>query len=266
MLARVAELSNHIPNLLARARALLRLPGGPPDELSPAEMSRAGRAVESLHRGLVARRELARASTYDDPTHLGAYLLWWWPQTYAKVRATLEMARAAGALPRTQPRLLDVGSGPAPAAIAVLDAFGGQAVAVDASEAALAEARALSNGRIETRKGDLCAGALHLDGLFDLVVIANALSELPAEARVPIVERLPVAPDGAVVMIEPALRETGRALLEVRASRSDRVPRCRTRAIGARRSTPGMRRGISCSSRMSWVFARISSFRTHRSW
>ena len=212
----MAELSRHVPDLLARARALLRLPAGPPDELSRAELSRAAKAVEALHRGLVARRELARPSTYDNPAHLAAYLLWWWPQTYAKVRAMLDMARAAGALPGTPPRALDIGSGPAPAAVAVLDELGGHAVAVDASDAALAEARALSNGRIETRTGDLCAGALRLDGLFDLVVIANALSELPAEARVSLIDGLSLAPKGAVVIVEPALRETGRALLEAR--------------------------------------------------
>jgi SAM-dependent methyltransferase len=212
----VADLSHHVPNLLARARALLRLPGGPPGELAPAELSAAARAVDSLHRGLVARRELARASTYDDPTHLGAYLLWWWSQTYAKVRGTLDMTRAAGALPPARPRVLDIGSGPGPAAIAVLDAQGGQAVAVDASGAALREARALSNGLIETRMADLAGGAFRLEGPFDLVVIANALSELPVESRVPLVDQLPLARNGAVVIVEPALRETGRALLEVR--------------------------------------------------
>jgi ribosomal protein RSM22 (predicted rRNA methylase) len=100
--------------------------------------------------------------------------------------------------------------------MAVLDALGGRATAVDASEPALAEARTLSNGAIETRQADLCARALHLDGLFDLVVVANVLSEVSAEARVSLVERLPLATDGAVVIVEPALRETGRALLEVR--------------------------------------------------
>jgi ribosomal protein RSM22 (predicted rRNA methylase) len=212
----VAGLSHHVPNLLARARALLRLPGGPPGELAPAELSPAVRAVDLLHRGLVAKRELARASTYSDPTHLGAYLLWWWPQTYAKVRGTLDMARAVGALLPARPRVLDVGSGPGPAAIAVLDALAGKAVAVDASEAALGQARALSHGAIETRTADLSSRALRLEGSFDLVVVANALSELPVEARVPLIERLPLAPKGAIVIVEPALRETGRALLEVR--------------------------------------------------
>ena len=213
----MADLARHIPRLLVRARALLGLPAGPPDELGRGELSRAANAVGALHRGLVSQRELARASTYEDPVHLGAYLLWWWPQTYAKVRAMVDLARGAGALSRCEaPRTLDVGSGPAPAAIAILDALGGDATAIDASKAALAEAHALSAGAVETRHANVCSGSLAVEGAFDLAVIANALSEIPPASRVPLIEHLPVAPGGAVLIVEPALRETGRALLEVR--------------------------------------------------
>jgi len=209
-------LSHRVPALLERARALLGLSGGPEAALAPSELRRAARAVEALHRGLVADRDLARPSTYDDPAHLGAYLLWWWPQTYAKVRSLLEMARAAGALPCRVPRIADLGSGPAPATLAVLDALGGEAVAVDSSAAALAEARALGDARLATRKADVAAGSFRLDGAFDLVLIANALSELPPPAWEPLFAHLPLAEDGAVLVVEPALRETGRALLELR--------------------------------------------------
>jgi SAM-dependent methyltransferase len=187
--------NQHVPALLARARALLRLPGGPADDLSKAEISPAARAVEALHEGLVGGRALARPGTYRGE-HLGAYLLWWWPQTYMKTLAALRMA----AMPRA-PRILDVGSGPAPAALAALDLLGGSAVAFDASEEALAEARAL--GIEETTR------ALPLEP-FDLSIAANVLSELPAPLD--LIRRL----SGVVVLIEPALRETGRALLELR--------------------------------------------------
>ena len=210
------ELSQHVPALLQRARALLGLGGGPERSLAPAELRRAARAVEALHGGLVARRELARPETYDDPSHLGAYLLWWWPQTYAKVRALLRMARAAGALPRQVPRVVDLGAGPAPAAIAVLDELGGDAVALDASAAALAEGRGLAGERLETRQVDLTAGSFQLDGAFDLALMANVLSELPPGARAPLFAGLPLSQDAAVLIAEPALRETGRALLELR--------------------------------------------------
>jgi ribosomal protein RSM22 (predicted rRNA methylase) len=119
-------------------------------------------------------------------------------------------------LPDRVPRILDLGSGPAPAAIAVLDALGGEAVAVDSSAAALAEARALSERGLATRKADIAGGSFRMDGTFDLVLIANALSELPPDARQPLFAHLPLAQDGAVLVVEPALRDTGRALLELR--------------------------------------------------
>lgn len=188
-------MERHVPNLLARARALLRLKGGPADELAKGEIRPAAEAVLALHEGLVGERALARPETYKGP-NLGAYLLWWWPQTYVKTKAALRMA----AMP-SRPRILDVGSGPAPAALAALDLLGGEATCFDASEDALAEARALGIART-TR--DLPAGP------FDLTLAANVLSELPDPLAM--VRKL----TGTIVIIEPALRETGRRLLELR--------------------------------------------------
>jgi len=188
-------LDDHLPALLARARALLRLPGGPPADLAAAEIRPAARAVLELHEGLVGDRALARPATYAG-RHLGAYLLWWWPQTYLKTRATLSMV----SLPR-RPRILDVGSGPAPAAIAAIDLLGGEATCFDASEPALAEARALGIERT-TRE-------LPREG-FDLTLAANVLSELSDPLA------LVGSLQGTVAIVEPALRETGRALLSLR--------------------------------------------------
>jgi SAM-dependent methyltransferase len=214
----MTALIDRVPALLGRARALLDLPPGPPDRLAPGELRRAARAASALHEGLVGGRELARSRTYDEPAHLAAYLLWWWPQTYAKVQAVLGLARSAGTIPPppARPRTLDLGAGPAPAALALLDALGGSALAVDASAAALGEARALSQGAVATRQADLGQGLPRVDAEYDLVVVANALSELPVGSRAALVEALPLAPGGAVLLVEPALRETGRALLELR--------------------------------------------------
>ena len=189
------KLDDHVPALLRRARALLGLPAGPDAALTAAEVRPAARAVLELHQGLVGERALAGPSTYAG-SRLGAYLLWWWPQTYLKTKAALRMAT----LPR-EPRILDVGSGPAPAALAALDALGGEAVCFDVSEPALAEARALGIART--------ARELPRE-TFDLTLAANVLSELEDPAA--FVQQL----TGTVVIIEPALRETGRALLGVR--------------------------------------------------
>lgn len=197
---------------------MLGLGGGPPDRLGPGELRAATRAVEALHEGLIGDRALARPATYGDPAHLGAYLLWWWPQTYAKVQSALVLARASAGLAGVpaRPRMLDVGSGPAAAAVALLDELGGSALALDWSAAALAEARALSDGVVETRQVDLGRGLPALPGPFDVIVIANALSELPQASRSPLIDALPVSDRGAVLLVEPALRDTGRALLRVR--------------------------------------------------
>jgi SAM-dependent methyltransferase len=194
-------MEQHLPRLLARARALLKLPGGPAAELSRAELPRAAKAVLALHQGLVGERELARPETYQGAA-LGAYLLWWWPQTYAKTRAALRMFAA----PKS-PRMVDLGAGPGAAATAALDELGGAALAFDASEAALSEARAI-DPRLRTERGDLLRELP--PGEFDLMLAANVLVELPPERR----GALLLAP--TVVLIEPALRETGRALLELR--------------------------------------------------
>ncbi|HEY2027831.1 MAG TPA: small ribosomal subunit Rsm22 family protein [Myxococcales bacterium] len=186
-------LDDHVPRLLARARRLLTLPGGPEKELSKGELSKAAAAVSRLHDGLIGER----TATYESAA-LGAYLLWFWPQTYEKVRAVLRMFD-----PPRAPRILDLGAGPAPAAIAALDALSGEALAVDASEPALVEARAL-DPRVRTQAGDLARGLP--EGEFDLVLAANVLVE----------QDLVFHPSGTLVLIEPALRDTGRALLQTR--------------------------------------------------
>ena len=188
-------LDDHVPALLRRARALLGLPSGPDAALAAAEVRPAARAVLELHQGLVGERVLARPSTYAG-SRLGAYLLWWWPQTYLKMKAALRLAPISPG-----PRILDVGSGPAPAALAAIDSLGGEAVCFDLSEPALVEARALGIART--------ARELPRES-FDLTLAANLLSELEDPAA--FVRQL----TGTVVIVEPALRETGRALLGVR--------------------------------------------------
>ncbi len=188
-------MQRYIPTLLARARALLELAGGPPDELARGEVRRAADAVLALHHGLIGERALARPETYRGEL-LGAYLLWWWPQTYLKTQAASRMAP----MPRA-PRILDVGSGPAPAALAARDLLGGQTTCFDLSEPALAEARALG---VQRTSSELPQEE------FDLTVAANVLSELPDALA--LVRKL----TGTIVLIEPALRETGRALLRLR--------------------------------------------------
>src|SRR5262252_602315 len=127
----------------------------------------------------------------DEPLLLGAYLLFYWPISYAQAR---EVLGELGVRPRT---VLDLGSGPGPLAFAALDAGASEVTAADRSKRALALARELA---VE-------AG----EALF-------ARDERALERRTALVEDAlaRVKPGGSVVIIEPALRETSRDLLEVR--------------------------------------------------
>src|SRR4051812_21900758 len=103
-----------MPALIAAWRRARRTKG-PDDRLLPPEVREVGAAVRHLSLGLTRDRELAGARYMDDPRLLGAYLLFYWPVSYAQGRHALkELARK----PRS---VLDLGSGPAPLAMAAVD-------------------------------------------------------------------------------------------------------------------------------------------------
>jgi len=170
----------------------------------------------------------------DDPELLGAYLLYYWPVSYVEVSLALA---ELGASPR---RVLDLGSGPGPAAAAALDAGATRLVLADGSEPALGLARRLLGAQgasVETVALDLESAAgpgaglpgvladAHADAApFDLVVLGHCLNELwrgrpdRRESRLALLERAAdlLAPGGAVLVVEPALLATSREALEQR--------------------------------------------------
>ena len=172
--------------------------------------------AQRLSRGLTRERELAGARYFDDPQLLGAYLLLYWPVSYGQLSSVLrEVGGARG-------RVLDVGSGPGPLALAALDAGAARALAIDRSQAALAAARTLAEGAGAPLVTAHWEPAQPLpDGPFDLVLAGHVLNELYGDdvaARGSLVEAMlaRLAPGGLVVLLEPALRETSRALLMLR--------------------------------------------------
>jgi SAM-dependent methyltransferase len=239
------DLSRWIPRLLAVWRASRRGPRGPgargapfraprpsPDRLLPDELREVGAAVARLSKGLTRERELAGARYLDEERLLGAYLLFYWPVSYLQARGVLSE------LPRRPRSVLDLGSGPAPLAFAALDHGAAEVVAADRSARALAAARELAreageplatrewNPSRSAQRGPEPKGALErLAGgrRFDLVTFGHVLNELfsgeDADLRraALLEEALAlVAPGGSLVVIEPALRDTSRALLRVR--------------------------------------------------
>ncbi len=211
-----------MPRLIAAFRRLRRSKG-PSDRLTREELELVARGVRRLSEGLTRGRPLAGQSYLDHPSLLGAYLLYFWPVSYAQAA---EVLRELGNRPRAA---LDIASGPGPMAMAALDAGASEVTALDRSERALGLARELAGsiGRsLTTRLWDASRG----DGLpgggqaWSLVTVGHGLNELwsDAEDRVERRARLCEAlagrlrKGGALVLIEPALRPTTRELLEVR--------------------------------------------------
>ena len=182
------------------------------------------RGVERLSTGLTRDRALAGERYLDDPRLLGAYLLFYWPTSYLQARGVLSE------LPRPPGAVLDLGCGPGPLAFAALDAGASEVLGVDRSARALAAARALSAAAGEplatrawdpTRAGSLAQAAA--GRTFDTVALGHVLNELFAGPDAPgrragLLEEAAglVRPGGSLVVVEPALRETSRQLLEVR--------------------------------------------------
>ncbi|WP_242393587.1 small ribosomal subunit Rsm22 family protein [Anaeromyxobacter oryzisoli] len=222
------DLARWIPRLLAVWREGRRGSRGgrrpPPDALLPDELREVGAAVARLSRGLTRERELAGARYLDEERLLGAYLLFYWPVSYLQARGTISE------LPRRPRAVLDLGSGPGPMAFAALDAGAAEALAADRSARALSAARALARAAGEplgarewnpARRTPL--EALAPGRRFDLVTMGHVVNELwkgqdEDARRADLLEealRL-LAPGGSLLVVEPALRDTSRALLRVR--------------------------------------------------
>lgn len=214
------DLARWMPRLVAVWRRARKLPEGPP-ALTAKEVREVAGAIRTLSLGLTRERSLAGARYMDDPRLLGAYLLFYWPVSYAQGRQVLGELRAR---PRS---VLDLGSGPGPLAFAALDAGAAEVTAADRSRPALALARELAaeaGEALATREWDpQRAGELPTAGQ-DAILAGHLLNELfgkgePALGRrAALVERALAAlkPRGSLAIIEPALRDTSRELLQLR--------------------------------------------------
>ncbi|MEK6549801.1 MAG: small ribosomal subunit Rsm22 family protein [Nitrospirota bacterium] len=223
--------------LPAELLAALRERGGSPDR----DVIEGVRRLSAL---FTTGRDGRFADYLADRDLRRAYLLYFFPVNYAKVA---DLLREMPALPVRPLRILDVGSGPGTASLAVLDHLarlgqtghhGSEVIAVDRNRQALQEAEALwtllASGHTEkpvyafrARQADAertDAKAPWKQGPFDLVILANSLNELHCSAADPVADRVKfletvlkaLAPDGTLMVIEPALRETTRALHHVR--------------------------------------------------
>ena len=195
-----------------------KLAGGVGDEpLSRSERERIVRGIARLSEGLTRERGLVGGRYLDDPELLGAYLLFYWPISYAQARAVLgELA------PRPLGRVLDLGAGPLPMSWAAHDAGASAVHALDRVERALSLGRSLGDG-VTTQVWDPERGDPLPEGPFDTITAGHVVNELFLGKRA-VARRMALlasalgrlASDGRLVIIEPALRETSRALLQLR--------------------------------------------------
>lgn len=173
-------------------------------------------ARERLHErltGAAADRELA------------ARALFFTVADAPKIAIPLAELDGRGLLPASNLRVLDVGAGAGAMTLGLLAHRGAadttHVTAVDRDARALAILRRVSASlpsppTLTTLRADLAAALP--DGPFDLVLAGTVLNELAPAARAPLVRALVdrLADGGAVILVEPALRETTRDLHALR--------------------------------------------------
>jgi hypothetical protein len=173
------------------------------------------RRASRIHRGLTGARDLVGTRYLADPELRRQYAAEIAPRTGAALRKILAEVYGQGATPPA--RALDLGAGTGAAGAALRERFGAglDLVAVD---------RVAGPGIVAA---DLERDVPPSLGRFDLMVAAHLLGELflsePDARRLDALARRVLAwtrqllaEGGLVVLVEPALRETSRALLGVR--------------------------------------------------
>ncbi|HEY1557011.1 MAG TPA: small ribosomal subunit Rsm22 family protein [Kofleriaceae bacterium] len=191
-------------------------------------------AAGALHRAIADRSrrytsERDRLARPDDPTaDLAARAAFFTIADAVKIAIPLAELAGRGALPaRERLRVVDVGAGCGAMSLGLVASLPPcelDLLAIDRDTDALriatAALRDLAARRgfaldVTARVADVASTALPPA---DLVVLGSVLNELPPAARVPLVERAlaALADDGALIAIEPALRDTSRALHELR--------------------------------------------------
>lgn len=177
------------------------------------------------------RRKISYAKGYD----VLAYLAYQFPVYLVQSELLLHGLVADGLIPRTM-RVLDAGCGPGVVSLAIADYLGrvkgatARIDAIDISEENIEAYMALVPPAAE-KKGLVTVGrpvagdlldppAETLQGPYDLIVFSNVLNEIPGrgpEEKAAMVARFGerLAPDGTILIVEPAEKDASTALREV---------------------------------------------------
>jgi ribosomal protein RSM22 (predicted rRNA methylase) len=209
-------------------------------------------AVSNLSRLFTTDRSALLPRYLNDPAHAAAYLSYFLPVNLSKIQVLLDELPndSRDETPDCPMAVLDLGCGPGTGSLAVLDWLchcspertkSLSVLATDTSHESLQDAKRLwqayclevgifstglrcVEGNLEhPLKGDLGKQIVR-GGPYDLMIMANCLNELflasvdPAAERAAVVAQLLpfLAPHGTIMIVEPALRQTARALHQVR--------------------------------------------------
>lgn len=206
-------------------------------ELHPVSDEALARAVAETSRIYTrSRSDIARFA--GARWAIAARLAFFSPRDLLKIAGPLAALARAGALPKGPTwRVLDLGAGLGASSLGLAHfaartnaARGLRVTAVDLDEAALAEFAPLARDAVslglvpielEARVADLWSPSAWRGGPFDLVTIGLAINEhrsADASRGAALLRELArtLAPGGALVVLEPALRETTRALQRIR--------------------------------------------------
>lgn len=210
------------------------------EDFSPTEMAQ---GVAELSRIFTKARGQLRRTYLDDPLLGVAYLQYFLPVNLVKIQVLLSEMPTPDLVERFC--VLDLGSGPGTGPLAVLDwwhqrklPYALSVTAVDGSTVALKRARQLwdrycqaagiGEVDLQTSKADLerrgSLDQLRGKGPFALIILANCLNEIRVNEADSIESRAGLVteclsllmPHGTMMIVEPALRETARALHQVR--------------------------------------------------
>jgi len=235
-----ASLSSEVLEVLAKVSPEKNLRG---DTLA--------QAVVNLSRLFTTARATLPPRYLDDSTHASAYLSYFLPVNLSKVQVLLdELPNDNHEISDRPMVVLDLGCGPGTGALALLDwlwrrnperAKSLSVLAADTSHESLQDAKRLwevychevgiSNGGLRCVEGNLeyplkgdFGKQLVRGAPYDLMIIANTFNELFSAATDPSAERAEVvgqllpflSPHGTIMIVEPALRQTARALHQMR--------------------------------------------------
>ncbi len=209
-------------------------------------------AVVNLSRLFTTARPSLPPRYLDDPAHAAAYLSYFLPVNLSKIQVVLNELSSDNSQEKLDRPMavLDLGCGPGTGSLALLDwlwhrsperAKSVSVLAADISETSLRDTERLwkaycqevgisganlrcVEGNLEhPLKGDLGKQIVRT-GPYDLIILANCLNELfstaanpPAERAAVVGQLLPfLSTHGTIMIVEPALRQTARALHQMR--------------------------------------------------